>query len=142
VSALRFVAALLAGLVLAAVPFLRYAHVGTDSVPHADHEPHHGGILGMAGDHHVELCHRAGRVEVFVSDAFRRPVRPHDGRVVADGERVVALAWRNHRLEGPDVPGAARMDVAVALADGETRTITFDVSPGPASRVDRPRPRG
>jgi hypothetical protein len=34
------------------------------------------------------------------------------------------------------------MDVAVALADGETRTITFDVSPGPASRVDRPRPRG
>ena len=126
-SRLRFVTALALGLALATVPFLRYAHLGDGAAAHVDHEPHHGGLLGMAGDHHVELYRHRGRLEVFVSDAARRQVRPHAGRVVADGTHTVALAWRNHRLQGDDVPGARRMDVAVALADGETLSVGFDI---------------
>jgi hypothetical protein len=126
VSGARFLAALVTGLTLATVPFLRYAHLGATEA-HVDHEPHHGGILGMAGDHHVELCRRRGRVEVFVSDAARRPVRARAGRVVADGTRAVALAWRDHRLQGADVPDATRMDVEVALAGGERISVAFDV---------------
>jgi hypothetical protein len=125
---MRVAAALATGLALATVPFLRYAHPGAVEA-HADHEPHHGGILGMAGDHHIELRRGRGTIEAFVSDAVRRPVRPRDGWVVVDGRRRIALGWRNHRLQGADVAGASRMDVAVALADGETLSVGFDVAP-------------
>jgi len=126
VSGARVAAALVTGLALATVPFLRYAHFGAAEA-HVDHEPHHGGILGMAGEHHVELCRRQGRIEAFVTDAGRRPVQPRAGSVVVDGTRTIALGWRHHRLQGADVVDAARMDVAITLADGETLSVGFDV---------------
>lgn len=126
-SGLRIGAAFVAGLALAALPFLRYAPLGASAAAHVDHEPRHGGLLGMAGDHHVELCRRRGRIEAFVSDARRRPIRPREGRIVVDGIRTTTLAWQDHRLVGPDAPGAGRLGVEVVLDGGERVSVEFDV---------------
>src|SRR6266446_7008364 len=39
-----------------------------------DHTPHHGGVVGMAGDLHLEaLAAPDGRVRVYLTDFWRRP---------------------------------------------------------------------
>jgi hypothetical protein len=51
--------------------------------PHSDHRPHHNGVVMMNGDNHVELIVRKdGVIEVFVTDAVRTPIQPHDVRGV------------------------------------------------------------
>src|SRR5512139_186450 len=85
--------AVVAGLVLATFPFLHYAHLGGHGEAHADHEPHHGGQLGMVGDHHIELVRHRGQIQVFVSDASRRPVQPAQGWITFDGSAAMPLVW-------------------------------------------------
>jgi len=128
----RAIAALAAGLVLGALPFWRYAPLGTSSAPHADHEPRHGGTLGMAGDHHVELLRAAGRVEAWVSDARRRPVRPAAAWVVFDGSVRVPLAWEGDRFVGSDRDAARLVEVVASLPDGAQLAVGFE--PGGRSR--------
>lgn len=42
------------------------------SVPHGDHNPHHGGVVLMNGDEHFEaVLRRNGSHQVFFSDAVR-----------------------------------------------------------------------
>jgi len=118
-------AALAAGLLLGALPFWRYAPLAASSVPHADHEPRHGGQLGMAGDHHVEVARTAGRFEVYVSDAWRRPVRASEGWAVFDGAARVPLVRERERLVGPDRPAARAVEVVVTLSDGTRLPIEF-----------------
>jgi hypothetical protein len=118
VSALRHAAALAAGLALAALPFLRYAHLGGPGAPHADHAPRHGGRLVMTGDHHLEIVRRAGRVEIFASDARRRPLHPRAGTVVFDAARRAPLRWRDRRLVADDDPAARELEAFVVLPDG------------------------
>jgi hypothetical protein len=137
----RAVAATLAGLVLGALPFVRYAHLGALE-PHLDHEPRHGGQLGMVGEHHVELVRARGRIGVFVSDASRRPVRPRDGWVVADEGARLRLAWHDHRLSGRDEAGARRMDVTVVLDDGRRLSVGFEGTAPSAAQAVRSRARG
>jgi hypothetical protein len=44
-------------------------------VPEHEHSSHHGGIVAMMGDTHLEvLALKSGEVRVYVTDAFRKPL--------------------------------------------------------------------
>jgi hypothetical protein len=129
----RLLASVAAGLLLGSFPFLRYAHLGPPVAAHANHAPRHGGQLGMAGDFHIELRRHRGAVETFVSDAWRRPVRPREGWVVFDGGTLTPLAWEDDRLVGPDTADAREVQAVVVLTDGTRLSIDFDLSPPPPS---------
>jgi hypothetical protein len=126
-SAGRLAAALAGGLLLAALPFLRYAHLGGPVAAHADHAPRHGGRLVMTGEHHLELVRRGARVEVFASDAWRSPLRPRDGFVVLDRGARAPLLWRDHRLVADGVPPARELEAVVVLDDGTRLAARFDL---------------
>ena len=124
----RIVVAVGGGLVLATFPLLRYRHFGAPSGPHADHESRFGGQLGMTGDHLVELVRGKGKIEIYVSDAVRRPVHARSGSAIIDGGEKALLEWAGYRLLGEDKPGARVIDVEVVLDDGTRLATGFDVS--------------
>ena len=133
-SPVRACLAVAAGLLLASFPFLRYAHVGPPGAPHADHAPRYGGQLGMVGDYHVEVRRHRGAVETFVSDAWRRPVRPREGWIGFDrAASLTPLTWENDRFVGSDTAEARELRAVVILSDGTRLSIDFDFSPSPAS---------
>src|SRR5437762_8415707 len=78
-----------------------------------DHTPHHGGVVGMAGDLHLEaLAAPDGRVRVYLTDFWRRPLPAASatGTVtleLVDGDRTLPLAAAGDALEarGPALPG-------------------------------------
>jgi hypothetical protein len=78
--------------------------------PH-DHSPHHGGIVGMSGDKHVELASAHTMISVWPSDRCRRPL-----------------------------PASGRGEVLYDLADGGTArdTLTADLQPEGAWRAPLP----
>jgi hypothetical protein len=50
-------------------------HQGQSKVPHADHNPYHGGQVSMSGDLHIELVTTStGQYRAYLSDAVREPV--------------------------------------------------------------------
>jgi hypothetical protein len=123
---LRWTTAVGAGLFLATLPFWRYVPMSGGIGAHMDHEPRHGGQLGMIGEHHVEVVRRRGRVEVFVSDATRRSVRPRSGTLVFDREQQAPLTWDDHRMTAADMPAALDVEARVVLDDGSELAIGFD----------------
>jgi hypothetical protein len=91
-------AALLAGLILAGLPYLVYGTSSHSHAPHADHAPRHGGDLFMLGDYHVEVVRRPQRIEVFLSDSVRKPQRPERGSLELLGGGKVPMRWEDQRL--------------------------------------------
>jgi hypothetical protein len=124
----RWLIAVAGGLFLATLPYWRYLPFGGVGAAHMDHEPRHGGQLGMTGDHHIEVVRRRGQLEVFVSDAQRRPLAPQSGRVLFDGGHEAALVWEDHRLVAADRPAATVIDVRVVLTEATTLGLGFDFS--------------
>ena len=61
----------------------------------------------MVGDHHVELVAGRGRVEVYLSDDERRPLRPVAGSLFTLGGAEIPLEWRRQRLVA-ELPTGAR----------------------------------
>ena len=120
------IAAAALGCVLAALPFLHFAHFGEHGAAHADHEPRHGGQLGMVGDHHVEVVRRRGQVQVFVSDAWRRPIESARAWAVFDDGVPQPLIWSNHRHLGPDRADARTIGVEFLVSDGTRLATSFD----------------
>lgn len=125
-TAKRFAVAIAAGLLLATMPLWRYARIGGLGESHMDHEPRHGGQLGMVGDAHVEVVRRLGKVQVFVSDAWRRPLPAANAWAVFDRANRQRLEWSADRFVGDDDPAAREVEAVVTLADGQRLAISFD----------------
>jgi hypothetical protein len=118
------IAAVALGVFLGAVPFLRYRLATPHPTAHADHAPRHGGILGMVGDHHLEVVRRDGSVEVYVTDAYRRPIAASGGRVEFDTGRTEPLARTGGRLVARDDPAATELTCTVVLDADEVARMT------------------
>lgn len=118
-------AALVIGLVLAALPFLLYGSRGHVHVPHSDHAPRHGGELFMLGDHHLELVASHDRVELYLSDGSRRPQRPTSGSVALSGGGELPLRWQHQHLIA-ELPAGTRAErLEVETDDGERLALAL-----------------
>jgi len=99
-NALCYMVAAAVGFILFAMPFLLYGlgggHTHGDG-PHSDHGARHGGQVLMVSDYHLELVEHPDSVELYLSDAFRRPLRPASCSVEFDGRRTAICEWRSHR---------------------------------------------
>jgi hypothetical protein len=50
-----------------------------DAPAHSDHSSKHGGVVTMEGDNHVEIVVTAdGNIDLYLTDAVRRPIPPTD----------------------------------------------------------------
>lgn len=120
-GSLYTLAAVALGLLLATFPFLQYlpvAHVGGGA--HSDHSAHHGGIVGMVGDYHLELVVGTNEVSLYVSDAYRRPLHPRGGSIRFDDEGELPLAWDHGRLVGLKPRGPRQEAQCTAYLDDAT----------------------
>jgi len=103
-----------------------------------DHTPHHGGVVAMVGGRHLEArADASGRLEVYVTDFYRRPLAVDGARgtVTIAGADIVPLAPEGEALVGRANPIAApRIDAKVAIALGGGETIAMDfalpIAPG------------
>jgi hypothetical protein len=121
----RRLGAIVLGVGLAAAPFARYRFAAPHPTAHADHGAHHGGIVGMVGEVHLEVVRRTGVIEIFPTNAYRRPLVARGGRVSFPGGQSVPLAWHADRLRAQDDPTARAAGCEVILADG--RVVRMDV---------------
>jgi hypothetical protein len=109
------------------------------TVPHGDHDPHHGGVVMMRGDLHYEVVlDPSGKLQLFFSDAVREDLPASIASRVSitvrrDGqaEEVVAL-----EIDGS---GESWIGSARPVADPATATvrIAFTVGGEPYS-IDLP----
>lgn len=91
--------ALVSGAVLFALPFLQSGLGDTHAdALHMDHDPHHGGSLLMLGTHHLEVVRTDVGLEVYLSDASRRPERETFATVAFDDAAPQTLQWSGYRL--------------------------------------------
>jgi hypothetical protein len=127
------VAAVISGAILFTLPFQLYlfagSHHGDRTQPHTDHDPHHGGTVVMVDDHHLEIVETDGRVEVYVTDALRRPVQPTDGDVSFDDGATAALVWNAYRLVAQTPRTFTWGDYGVRLKDGTVLAIRVPAGP-------------
>lgn len=118
-----------------------------------DHRPHHGGVVSMIGLRHLEaVAARDGRIRVYVSDAWRRPL-PLDGWEgratvdLEDGAHAVELAPTADALAG-NGPALTGRDVLVHLRlarEGEPQPLeahlTVPLEAGTSGAAVAPRVR-
>lgn len=125
-KAIQQAGAIAVGLILGATPFLRYGVGGTHrhgAGPHTDHEPRHGGHVLMVGDYHLEVVDRGTLIELYLSDASRRPLRPTSSSVAFDGGRETSLAWRSYRSVVPKPPDSTTALYHVSVRNGPLLTL-------------------
>ncbi len=84
----------------------------------------------MSGDHHLEVRRAEGRIEVFPSDAYRRPVAAAEAWAAFDEAAPVRLRSAGDRLIGEDVVDAREIEAIVVLEDGTRLQIRFDFGDG------------
>jgi hypothetical protein len=117
--------AMLAGLALAGLPFFQsgFAERGAHGALHMDHQPHHGGRLLMLGNHHLEILERDETLELYVSDAERRPLRPGNATIAFDGAAAVPMKWSGYRMTAPLPARYAEAEYRIALTGAPPLTI-------------------
>jgi hypothetical protein len=138
------------GLVLATFPYLHWItekvaphhapagagahedHGGMSAEDHAtmhgDHSAHHGGQLGMAGDYHLEFVRRDREIEIYPSDARRKPLEAVGGSLDYGDGIARKLRPRDGFLHGPYVAGSESVNAIVELANGDRVEIEFWLS--------------
>jgi hypothetical protein len=132
-NALSYVVAVAVGLGLFAMPFLLYGLGGGHAHgagPHADHGARHGGQLVMVNDYHLELVEQPDSVELYLSDAFRRPLRPASCAVAFDDSSPTACEWRRYRSVVPRPNSAQSGLYEVHVDDGSLVTLKFRYASG------------
>jgi len=134
-SPVRLLGAIALGCFLAAVPFLRYRVGSPHPTRHSDHGARHGGVLGMVGDLHLEVVRRGGHVEVYLSDAYRRPLEAARGKIAFDDGRTAPLVWEGTRLVGADDVASTELTCTVLLEDGRSLEMSVDAEPSSPPRV-------
>lgn len=90
-----------AGVVLFALPFLQSGFLDSrahDGVRHMNHDPRHGGRLLMLGDRHLEIVEDGAILELYVSDAERRPLKARAATIAFDDGERQPLLWSGYRL--------------------------------------------
>lgn len=127
---MRTATAVIVGAVLFTLPFQLYLHGGAHhdgsggrAEPHGDHDARHGGTLVMVDDHHLEVVIVDAKLEVYVTDALRRPVRPTGGSVVFDDGTRAPLAWQAYRSVADAPPDYQWADFEIRLAAGVVLAI-------------------
>lgn len=113
-------AAFACGVALFALPFLQSGfgdagHFGGACA--MDHEPHHGGSLVMLGEFHLETVEQGDRLELFVSDLSRRPLRPDIATVAFDDGAARDFEWQSYRLVAARPPSFAAADYSIRIGD-------------------------
>jgi hypothetical protein len=118
-------AALGCGLLLFALPFFQsgLGDRGLHGHAHMDHSPHHGGRLLMLGDHHLEIVERDNALELFVSDAERRPITPESATIAFDSAPARPFEWSSYRMAVAKPPAYAWADYRIVLAGTAPLTI-------------------
>lgn len=93
------------------------------------HNPHHGGVVGMVGDYHVEaLAVRDGTVRAYLSDMERRPLplRGLFGKATLhEGEQSLTRALA--RMSSPTGPA---LGTCFEEFQGDDATVEFDLIRG------------
>ncbi len=118
--------------------------------PHGDHEPRHGGVVTMVGDHHVEIVvRREGTILLYPTDAIRRPI---PAREVKGTVRIERPGLKKTLTVEPDASGAliATGPPSTVPADytyqlvirGVPASMTLAVPAGGTSNIGKPRPDG
>jgi hypothetical protein len=131
----RLLGAIALGCSLAAVPFLRYRFGSPHPTAHSDHGARHGGVLGMVGDLHLEVVRRGGRIEVYTSDAYRRPLEAIGGDIAFGDGSAAPLTWEGTHLVGADDAASAELKCTVLLEDGRSLEMSVEAEPSPRPRV-------
>ena len=131
--AARVALAVVAGVVVGGLSFWHYAAPpgspvhGDQGSPtsHVDHEPWYGGQLGMVGDDHIELVRTERGTEVYVSDAWRRPVKPASAWVVVDGGPHIDLQPDEDAAVSETQLKGREATVTAVLKDGRRLEVSF-----------------
>jgi hypothetical protein len=135
---MKTVFAFAAGCALFALPFLQSGLAESHSHapgPHMDHDARHGGSLLMVGDFHVEVVESDRAIELYVSDAERRPLRPRSADATYDGRREGDVRWDSYRLVAPRPPAYRTAEYRIVV-DGAA-PIVFGWRAGSAGFAGR-----
>jgi hypothetical protein len=118
-------AAIACGLVLAGLPFFQsgLGDRGHAGAFHMDHSPHHGGQLLMLGNHHLEIVEKDAVLELFVSDAERRPIRPESATIAFDTDPARSFAWSSYRMTVARPASYDWADYRIEIASGPPLAI-------------------
>jgi hypothetical protein len=110
----------------AAAPAATVAQDAAGTVPHGDHNPHHGGVVSMKGDLHYEVVlDPAGKAHhLFFTDAIREELPSS----IATG-----VALTVHRPGAPDEPIAMTIDEFGESWVGSGRRL--EITPATTVRV-------
>jgi len=133
----------IAGALLFALPFLQSGLGDGHSTGalHMDHAARHGGTLRMLGNYHLEVVERDQTVELYVSDAERRPLRPRDATIAFDDSAAQPLAWSSYRLVAARPAHYDWADYRVNLSDAPLLTIRLPAEGAVSRQATGPAPR-